>query len=118
MKILSWNIRGLNNPHKQHLLANIARDHRFDVILIQETKMSAKKVDGIKNRFLKDCGCHAIDSDGASGGVAVAMFWNPKVVANFDLFAFENHVATSFFCFMDFSWVLSNIYAPNVKSYC
>lgn len=117
MKILSWNIRGLNNPHKHDLLANMVRDNQSDIILIQETKMSAKKVFKIKNMFFKDCGCQVVDSDGASSGVET--FWNPKMVVRTKLFSFENHVASSFLCFREnFSWVLSNIYAPNSKSVC
>lgn len=72
------------------------RDHHHDIILIQETKMGAEKVQKIKNRFFKDYGCQAFDSDGVFGGVA--NFWNPKVVSRSTLFAFDNHVATHFSC--------------------
>lgn len=44
MKIISWNIRGLNTPYKQDVFHNIVRDNKMDVVLIQETKMYKDKV--------------------------------------------------------------------------
>ena len=47
MKIISWNIRGLNNPHKHDILKNMIRDNRPDIFVIQETKMLKEKVEGL-----------------------------------------------------------------------
>lgn len=70
MNILSWDIRGLNNPHKKDLLANLVRDHKPDVILIQEMKMPIERLECLKKIFFKECGLHGFDVDGASGDVA------------------------------------------------
>lgn len=48
MKIISWNIRGLNNPHKHDIIRNMIRDSKPGVFLIQETKMSREKVETLK----------------------------------------------------------------------
>jgi exonuclease III len=38
MKILSWNIRGLNARSKQTLLKDRIRKEKPDILLLQETK--------------------------------------------------------------------------------
>lgn len=47
MKFISWNIKGLNNPHKQDIIKNMIRDNKPDIVLIQETKMLKDKVEGL-----------------------------------------------------------------------
>ena len=47
MKFISWNIIGLNNPHKQDIIKNMIRDNKPDIVLIQETKMLKDKVEGL-----------------------------------------------------------------------
>ena len=71
MKIISWNIQGLNNPHKHDILKNMIRDNRPDIFVIQETKMLKDKVEFLSIfKGGKIIGC---DFEGASGGIAV--FW-------------------------------------------
>ena len=71
MKIISWNIRGLNNPHKQDMLKILIRDNRLDILVIQETKIPKEKV---VNLPMFQCGkIIGNDSIGASGGLVV--FW-------------------------------------------
>jgi exonuclease III len=38
MKIITWNIRGLNNPRKKRILKNRLRKEQPDLCFIQETK--------------------------------------------------------------------------------
>ena len=47
MKIVSWNIRGLNNPHKQDMVRNMIRDNKPDIVLLQETKVPKEKVESL-----------------------------------------------------------------------
>lgn len=70
MKVIYWNIRGLNHPHKHDLLSNLVRDHKSDICLVQETKMSGCKVEKIKLVVFKDCETHCVDVYGASGEIA------------------------------------------------
>lgn len=112
MKILSWNIRGLNSSHKQEIVCNIVRDHRLNILLIQETKMSKDKVE--KNKFSKFCESQGSISNGASGGVDT--LWNTKFIHGIPIYHDSNHVATLFKHSRDgISWILSNVYAPNNK---
>ena len=69
MKIISWNIRGLNNPHKQDILKILIKDDRPDILVIQETKMPKAKVENLP---MFQCGkIIGNDSIGASCGLVV-----------------------------------------------
>jgi exonuclease III len=38
-KILSWNVRGLNNRRKRLRICNLLKDWKVDIICLQETKV-------------------------------------------------------------------------------
>ena len=39
LKILSWNVRGVNDPDKSKVIKNFIRTHRVDLVHLQETKV-------------------------------------------------------------------------------
>ena len=39
IKILSWNVRGANDPDKRRVIKNFLRTHRVDLVCLQETKV-------------------------------------------------------------------------------
>ena len=41
LKILSWNVRGLNDGRKRLIVKNLLRDWKCDVICFQETKLAS-----------------------------------------------------------------------------
>ena len=41
LKILSWNVRGLNDRRKRSIVKNLLRDWKCDVICLQETKLTS-----------------------------------------------------------------------------
>lgn len=115
MKVISWNIKGLNHPHKHDLLSNLVKDHKPYICLVQETKMSGCKVEKIKLVVFRDCKTHYVDVDEASGGIAT--FWNPRLLTGKIFSTSPNHIATRFTSLKDgSSWIISNIYAPNGKN--
>lgn len=57
--------------HKHDLLKNLIRDHKPDILLIQESKMQVDKLEALKNSFFRDCGFHGVRSEEASGGLAM-----------------------------------------------
>lgn len=115
MKVISWNIRGLNHPHKHDLLSNSVRDHKLDICLVQEMKMFGSKVKKLKLAIFGDCGVHCVDGDGASGGITT--LWNLILLCGKVVLSSPNHIATRYFNLKDgSSWIISNIYAPNGRS--
>ena len=40
LKILSWNVRGLNDRRKRLIVKNLLRGWKCDVICLQETKLT------------------------------------------------------------------------------
>ena len=69
MEFISWNIRGLNNPHKHDILKNMIRDNRPDIVVIQENKMLNDKVEILS--IFRGGKVIGNDSEGALGGMAV-----------------------------------------------
>lgn len=52
MKISSWNIRGLNDPIKQHEVRQFLMQNHIDIITIVEVKVRLNKVEKVaKNTF-------------------------------------------------------------------
>ena len=39
LKILSWNVRGVNNSEKRKLIKNFIRTQKADLVCVQETKI-------------------------------------------------------------------------------
>ena len=112
MKLISWNIRGLNNPHKQDNIKNIIRDNKLDIVLIQETKMLKDEIEGLL--VFKGGKIIGNDLDGASGGMAV--YWNDKCIARELIYENRNMMNIIFTNSKDGStWVLTNVYTPNTK---
>ena len=67
MKLISWNVRGLNGSHKKEIIRNLIRDQRWDFLLVQETKMKKEVVS--KLSFNSNMFGEASDLKGATGGV-------------------------------------------------
>jgi exonuclease III len=78
MKIITWNIRGLNDRSKQRILRDCIRAENPDVLLLQETKCTGVEAETIFHRSWHGCDFIHSDSAGASGGLAI--LWNPNTV--------------------------------------
>jgi exonuclease III len=78
MKIITWNIRGLNGRSKQRILRDSIRAENPDILLLQETKCVGKEAETIFQRSWRGCESIHTDSTGASGGLAI--LWNPNTV--------------------------------------
>ena len=111
MKIISWNIRGLNGAHKHEIIRNMIRDQRPNILMIQETKTKKESLGKVK--FSNIMSGEASDSEGASRGL-LTLFNNKhfRVESKFSdgniLFYRVYHIQSNE------SWFLLNLYAPNV----
>ena len=74
MKIVSWNVRGLNASNKRQRIKQVIDSLQTNIILLQETKMSQHNFDKIVASWKKWKYLH-MQGLGASRGLAV--LWNP-----------------------------------------
>ena len=77
MKIISWNVRGLNASDKRQRIRQIIDSLQADIILLQETKLTQDNFDKIIASW-KKWKAYYKQGLGASGGLAV--LWNPLTV--------------------------------------
>ena len=111
-KIVYWNVRGLNEINK-HLIKNLLRDWKADIVCLQETKLKL-----VSRKIVRSLWCCPyadwvyLASNGASGGILV--MWDKRVVEKMEEFVGEYTVACSFKMVEDnFLWAFAGIYGPN-----
>jgi exonuclease III len=112
-KILSWNVRGLNDRDKCMRISNLLRLWKVDIVCFQETKMES-----CTNGFVqKPMGCPYVDwchvdSKGASGGIL--LMWDCRVVSRID-FCLGRFVGACLFRNVDdgLEWAFAGVYGPN-----
>jgi hypothetical protein len=78
MIVYSWNIRGLNNPLKQHEVVNLMKKNKMDVSGFLETKMNSSKVAYMHKFRLKHW--KFLTNVGAGSNARIVVFWNPSMV--------------------------------------
>ena len=71
MKLISWNIRGLNGPKKNRILKNIIMREKPQVLFLQETKCNSIALARMAAKVWPGSINIAVDADGASGGLAI-----------------------------------------------
>lgn len=79
IKILSWNVRGLNNRDRRRLLKEMVRKSKAEVVLVQESKLELVDCWVIYdlNSFSRT-GWISLPSIGAARGVII--FWNKDCI--------------------------------------
>ena len=84
LKIMSWNVRGVNNRDKRKVLKAFIRSKKADIACMQETKIQNMSVGIVRSlgvgRFL-DWG--TVDAEGFAGGILD--FWDKRVVELVDM---------------------------------
>ena len=79
IKILSWNVWGVNDKNKRSSIKALIRAQKVDLVCLQETNMSQMSLGVVRSlgvgRFL-DWG--VLNARGATGGVLV--FWDKRVL--------------------------------------
>ena len=76
MKVISWNIRGLNGRSKQRILRDCIKEDTPEILMLQETKCPGLEAENIIQRIWKGCQFFYTDSLGAAGGLAI--LWDPN----------------------------------------
>ena len=83
MIILSMNIRGVGGAQKLLALRRVCENVRPDILMIQETMVTAEKAIDVFSKVVGSWNISAVDAIGLLGGLLTA--WNPKK-ANFVVF--------------------------------
>jgi exonuclease III len=79
MKVITWNIRGLNNPRKQRILRNRPKQEQSDLSFIQETKCNTDIMETISQQQWHKYKMVAIGGHQMAGGILT--LWNPQVLS-------------------------------------
>ena len=91
MKFTSWNIRGIDSKRKQRILSNRMKQEALDMIFIQETKCSIKKIKEIHSKWLNRFEFLEFKVDGTAGGILT--LWNPQKTGIIDAEATRNYLS-------------------------
>ncbi|KAG6635788.1 hypothetical protein CIPAW_11G066600 [Carya illinoinensis] len=115
-KILSWNVRGLNDLGKYLHVKNLLRNWKADIICLQGTKL--KFIDRSIVRSLWGClhmGWVYLSSKRALG--SILLLWDKRVVNLVEEYVGQHLVACSFKNVDDgYKWSLAGVYSPNVDN--
>ena len=111
MKLISWNIRGLNGRSKQRMLKMKLQKDPPSVLFLQETKCPSESASAIMARIWKNCTTIAIDVQGASGGLCIS--WNPHILSLDYALATRHSISASFHLLgSSIKGYLMNVYGP------
>ena len=79
IKILSWNVRGVNDRNKRKIIKALISSQKVDLVCLQETKMTEMSLGLVQSlgvgRFLE---WEALNARRAAGRVVV--FWDNRVL--------------------------------------
>ena len=113
LKLLSWNVRGLNNPRKRKVCKNLLKEWRCDIICLQKTKFSSVNsavLHSLSGSPFSDWA--VLDAVQTSGGVL--LLWDKRVVEKIDVSVGQFSVSVLLRGVLDgFEWVCTGIYGPN-----
>ena len=83
LRILSWNVRGFNNPHKRDTVENLLKDWKCKVVCFQESKLASTNSATVKSIWgssFVDWG--VLDAIHTAGGILV--IWDTRVFEKID----------------------------------
>jgi len=66
MKLISWNVQGLNNLAKHRMLKNMIQQERPTLVFLQETKGNSTALEKILNKVWTGYRSVYVDASGAS----------------------------------------------------
>ena len=113
LKLASFNVRGLNMPHKILILKELLEINKIDICMIQETHLdNPKGVQCVKD-VLSNYECVCPPSENKTKGVCI-LYKKSLMLESTNNFAFhENRIVCLDFKFKNRVYNFINIYTPN-----
>ena len=116
LKLLSWNVRGANNPNKRNIIRNFIRTQRVDLVCLQETKIQE-----LSSAVARSLGAgrlaewRAVEAEGTAGGILV--FWDTRKLELVETEIGHFSVTCKFKNVEDgFLWAFIGVYGPVKRS--
>ena len=112
LRLLSWNVRGLNSSHKRELVRFWLRKWNCDVVCLQETKLADIDLQLVRslwgNSFVD---WEMLPALGTAGGVL--LLWDKRVLEKLDSVVCQFSVSCLWKGVSDgFEWVGTGLYGP------
>jgi hypothetical protein len=112
LRLISWNVRGLNNPQKRELVKYWLRNWRCDVVCLQETKLAEIDLQLVRslwgNSFVD---WEMLPATGTAGGVL--LLWDRRVLEKLDFVVCQFSVSCLWKTLADgLDWVGTGLYGP------
>eukprot|EP00253_Pinus_taeda_P035742 PITA_35742 len=112
MKLISWNVRGLNSPSKHRMIKNLIQQEKPTIVFLQETKSSTEAIERIRGKVWAGSSAISVDAFGASVGLAI--LWNPQIITLYDFHATLHLIQASFHLIgTEIHGHLTNVYFPH-----
>ena len=117
IKILSWNVRGLNDPDKRTVVKGLLNRWKCSVVCLQETKLRVVDERVVRSlwgrgRWVKwEC----LRADGTAGGIL--LMWDSRLLTCLD-HAVGNHSISCLFKNEEDgnTWAFAGVYGPHLRS--
>ena len=113
MKLISWNVRGHNNPSKHRMIKHLIQQEKPTIFFLQETKSTTDAIERIRGKVWAGSRAISVDASGASGGLAI--LWNPHIITLYDFHATLHLIQASFHLVgTGIHGHLTNVYFPQL----
>ena len=113
-KILSWNVRGLNDGGKCLRVMRLLRQWKADIVCLQNTELEFTSSGIVNNMW----GCPYVEwCYVASSGIGILLMWDKRVVTKLEV-CVGAFVAASTFRNVedDFIWTFARVYGHNLDN--